>query len=122
VGFYESLRDGTVSKLITQYGQAVTLKVPSAGTFNAETGGFTAGAEASYTTVGVADAFFKSEKGGSNVKTKRLKVYLSPADLAVEPTTSHRIVVSGVEYDIVSVKPVAPGGIVVLYELDVVLP
>lgn len=122
MGFYESLRDGTVSKLITQYGQAMKLKVPSAGTFNATTGGFTAGAESSYATIGVTDNFLKAEKGGSNVKTKKQKVYLSPADIAVEPTTSHRIEVGGVEYDIVAVKPINPGGVTVLYELDVVQP
>ena len=46
-------------------------------------------------------------------------VYLSTAGLSVGPTLADRLVIGGVEHAIVDIAPLSPGGITVLWQLQV---
>ncbi|MGV1833943.1 hypothetical protein ACQZ6C_04215 [Rhizobium rhizogenes] len=46
-------------------------------------------------------------------------VYLSTAGLSIVPVLSDRLLIGGVEYAIVRIQPLAPGGTTVLWQLQV---
>ncbi len=119
MSFYEGLRDGVVKSLLTQYGMGMHLLVPSEGTFDPETGGLTGVTETAVAVTGVSGKYLKAQKSGTSIHNRSQYVYLSPSGMTVVPTASHRLRVSGLEYEIVSVEVVAPGGVTVLYQLEV---
>jgi hypothetical protein len=120
--FYEDKRDGVVKPLLARYGTAVQLIVPAAGTYTAETGSFTSGTEAVYTAKGLVGSFRKSRKSGEDVQSKNRYVYLDPSGLQVAPMPGNRLRVANVEYEITDVDTIEPGGVAVLYQLEVRLP
>lgn len=121
MGFYEDKRDGTVKNAMAKYGMAMTLVVPAEGTFNEQTGAVTAGTDKLYPVQGLNGNFKKSRKADITQAKSRF-VYLSASGLTIEPTPNHKLRVSGVDYEIVDVQPLTPGGVTVMYELQVLLP
>jgi hypothetical protein len=121
VGFYEDKRDGTVANAMAKYGMAMTLVVPAEGTYDPDTGAFTPGSDKTYAVRGLNGTYKKSRKGDITQAKSRF-VYLSASGLAVEPTPNHKLRVSGVDYEILDVEPLTPGGITVMYQLQVQQP
>lgn len=120
--FYEDKRDLTVKPLMAKYGTAMKLLVPSAGVYDSETGGLTTGSEASYSVQGLIGTYRKSRRSGEAIQAKAQFVYLSPAGLSVVPLPGHKLKISNVDYEIVDVETIAPGGTAVLYQVEVRLP
>ena len=120
--FYTDKRDGVVKNSLAKYGTAMKLVVPNAGIFNAETGGLTSGGESSYSVQGLVGNYRKSRRGQEAIQAKSQYVYLSPSGLNVTPMPGHKLKISTVEYEIVDVETVAPGGTAVLYQVEVRLP
>ena len=63
--------------------------------------------------------YTNSEIDGTRVLATDKKVYLSVAALSIGPTSSDQLVVGGISHAIIRVKPLAPSGTVVLWELQV---
>lgn len=122
MGFYEDKRDLTVKPLLTRYGTNMKLLVPGEGVYDPDTGGLTAGAEASHTVLGLFGAVRKARKGDDAIQLRSRYVYLSPSGMRVEPTPGHKIKYGDVEYEVLNVEVIAPGGVAVLYQLEVRLP
>ena len=120
--FYEDKRDKTVKPLLDRYGTAMQLIVPAAGTFTAATGAFTAGTPTTHTVQGLVGSYRKSRKSGEDIRTKTRYVYLSPSGMTVEPAPGHRLKVANIEYEVVTVEPISPAGVSVLYQLEVRMP
>lgn len=122
MGFYETKRDGTVKRALAKYGQTMKLVAPGAGAFNPVTGAFNPSADALYTVQGL----FNTQRKGRQVATvspqKDLSVYVGASGLSVEPSQTHKLRIGIVDYDIVNVEKIAPGGIAVMYLLQVRLP
>lgn len=59
------------------------------------------------------------EIDGTRVLATDKKAYLSVGALTIEPTLSDQLVVGGISHAIIRVKPLAPSGTVVLWELQV---
>ncbi|PRD42118.1 hypothetical protein C5748_18385 [Phyllobacterium phragmitis] len=56
---------------------------------------------------------------GTLIKATDKKIYMSSKGLAIEPTTTDKIVIGGASHTIVKVKPLNPAGLVVFYEAQV---
>jgi len=120
VGFYEDLRDGVVERNVSKYGMAMTLKVADANVHDPITGAVTLGTVKNYAVMGL---LYPQKKGqNKDVLTKTARAGLSPSGLTVVPTTSHRLVIGIQEFEIMGVHPLAPGGVTVWYDLDLVMP
>lgn len=58
-----------------------------------------------------------SKVDGTLIELADKMAYVSTAGLSIEPTTADKIVVSGKEYAIKNVKPLAPAGVTVYWEI-----
>ena len=63
--------------------------------------------------------YAKKDIDGTIIQQTDQMVYLSTAGLGVTPETTDQLVVQGVPATVVNVKPLAPAGTVVYYELQV---
>lgn len=120
--WYEAKRDGTVKNAMAKYGMAMTLVVPAEGTYTPETGAFTPGTDKLYVVQGLIGTARKSRRADTEVNAKTRSVYLSPSGMTVEPVPNHKLRISNVDYEVVDVEAIAPGGVTVLYQLQVRLP
>jgi hypothetical protein len=117
MGFYEEKRDGVTRRLLDKYGATVYLRVTSGEIFDAEAGEVTGGATKSYRAKALILSKQRDERRDVSVKNDDLTLFLGAYGLKTTPTTSDHIQLGGREYDIVAVKPVAPGGVNVAYEI-----
>jgi hypothetical protein len=103
-------------ELIAYFGQAATLKRPTVGgsAYNP-----TQGAPTSYDVIVAVLNYDDSEIDGSRVLATDKKVLMARGDLAIDPVTTDRLEIGGVEHWIIApIRTTAPAGIVVLYELQ----
>lgn len=63
--------------------------------------------------------YTKGEIDGTRILATDKKVYLAVRDLAVTPGLDDLLVVGGIPHSIIQVKPLAPAGTVVFWELQV---
>ena len=105
----------TADRLIASAGQAATLRRPtSTGTaFNP-----TPGAPVDYAVRVVVEAYRIREVDGTRIRADDLKVLMAKGSLAVEPLTTDRLLIGGVEHAIMDVRPTSPGGAVVMFEIQ----
>ena len=68
-------------------------------------------------TIVVTD-FKNREIDGTLVQAGDKKVIVSTSGLTIEPATGDKIAVGGFDHSIVSVKPINPGGLVIIYQLQ----
>jgi hypothetical protein len=112
----------TADRLIARFGQAGTLRRPTAtGTaYNP-----VAGDPGSHSCRFVVIEWAVGEVDGSRVLSTDMKVLLAKGSLTIDPAPSDKLVIGGVEHHIIGpdkgrgIKAVAPAGTVVFYELQV---
>ena len=110
-----------VLEQIAEAGQAVTIKVPTAGIYDADTDTRVPG-ETTLTGVGVL-LDYKLQQAGvreaaeSLVQVGDKKLLLATQGITVEPPPGARATVAGVTYRVLNTRAVAPAGVAVLYEL-----
>lgn len=105
----------TATRLIDRFGSAATLKRPnSSGPAYAPV----EGTPTSYAVTVVVDTYRNSEVDGTRVLATDKKVLMAKGALAIEPATSDTLVIGGVDHAIVEVRPLNPGGSVILYEVQ----
>ena len=105
----------TADRLLTRFGQAATLKRPtSSGPAYAPV----EGTPTSYAVTVVVQDFANREIDGTRILTGDKKVMVAKGSLAIEPATSDTLVIGGVDHAIVEVRPLNPGGSVILYEVQ----
>lgn len=125
--FYAEIRDDVADDLIRQFGRSLTLREEGSGAvFDGASGFVTApGTPTDYPVTGLFTKFRQDEVDGTSVKQDDLKVLLSAQNrttevaLAVVPSTEMILLDDATEYAIVSVKPLRPGNIDVVYTLQV---
>jgi len=122
MGFYEDKRDLTVKPMLEKYGAAMQLLVPAVGGHDPETGGYTPGTETVHTVQGLVGTYRKRSRSGDAIQSRNQYVYISPSGMTVAPMPGHKLKVDGVEYEIVDVETISPGGTAVLYQVEVRLP
>lgn len=103
----------SADRLIASAGQAATLRVPkSTGTAYAPV----EAAPDDYPITVVVDRYTSREVDGTRIRSDDLKVMIAKASLPVEPTTNDQLLIGGVGYAIIDVRPTNPGGMVIMYE------
>ena len=114
---YASVR-ALADELIEEFGQAATLTRPTDG--GGDPWNPTLGATGTYevSIVPLDASFF--DRPGSLIEAGRDTVLVSAEGLAVVPSRSDRLTYRGGSHEITDVRPLDPGGVAVLFELDVV--
>ncbi len=120
---YVDLRDNTVAPLMEDFGFDMTLESSREPTIDPNTGAITAAAVVVSTTVtGIFRFFSKDEVTRFDILSGDLQVLIGAKKLNVAgivPDTTMQLVAQGVKYSIVRVTPTQPGGIAVLYRLQI---
>lgn len=121
--FYTDLRDNTVDPLMTEFGFDMTLESDREPTIDPDTGAITAAATVVSTTVtGIFRFFSQDEINGEDVLSGDLQALIGAKevnDAGIVPDTTMQLVAKGITYSVVRVTPTQPGGIAVLYRLQI---
>lgn len=114
--FYSSTT-ATAAKLLLKFGQSITLTFETGGTIDPATGVVTTAKTVTTVTGNGAPIKFKNrEVDGTVVKSSDVKLILE--SVSPPPTQDWRATIKGVEYRVMEVDPVSPGGIDVIYILQ----
>lgn len=120
---YADLRDNTVEPLLADFGFDMTLQSSREPTIDPDTGAITAVATVISTTVtGIFRFFSQDELTREDVLSNDLQVLISAKDAndaGIVPDTTMQLVAKGVTYSVVRVTPTEPGGVAVLYRLQI---
>lgn len=103
-------------RLIARFGQAGAVRrsgAPSGDPWNPVPGEPT-----DHTCTLVVLDYTSMEIDGTLIRATDRKVLVAAGGLAVEPSAADRIVIAGTALEIVRVAPLAPGGTVVLHEIQ----
>jgi hypothetical protein len=119
--FYIKLQS-TALRLITDKGKTFVLRVTSGGTFNPATNAITGQTVTDHNIKAVSVNKTKDDRqlqyAGIDPVKNYIKVLLVAAkDLAVIPTTSDIIFDGSKQYKIISVNPLQPADIILVYEI-----
>lgn len=115
--FYSEMAE-VADDIITEFGQAVTLKVSSGTTYDPETGASTV-TYADQTGQGCVIEFDKKLIDGTKVRIGDKVVLLSPSGIT-EPKDGDQLVIGSDTWQVVPpVIVTAPAGVAVLYEVQV---
>ena len=121
--FYTDLRDDTVAPLMEEFGFDMTLESSREPTIDPNTGVITAAATVVNTIVtGIFRFFSQDEIIRMDILSGDLQCLIGAKVLneaGIEPDTTMQIVAKGIKYSIVRVTPTQPGGIAVLYRLQI---
>lgn len=121
--FYTDLRDGSVRDVLEQFGFDMTLESDREPTIDPDTGAITAAAVVVSTTVnGIFRFFSQDEVDGKNILSGDIQALIGGKetnDANIVPDTTMKLIAKDVKYNVVRVTPTEPGGIAVLYRLQI---
>ena len=121
--FYIAKRDITAHNMLVKKGFDMTLISQTDDVIDSDTGAITTpGTITNTVTKGLMRFFSQDEVDEVAIKSGDLQVLLSAKDLAeagIVPDTDMRMLVKGITYFVVRNTPTSPGGIDVLYRLQV---
>lgn len=121
--FYTDLRDGVVAKVLKDKGFDMTLESSREPTIDPNTGAITAAAVVVSTIVnGIFRFFSQDEIDGQNILSGDLQALIGGKELSIAslvPDTTMQLVAKGTTYTVVRVTPTTPGGIDVMYRLQI---
>lgn len=103
-------------ELIGEFGQGGLLVRPGTSTGSAHNPA--PGAPTDYPAIIVVLGYSVREIDGSRILATDKKVLLAKKGLSVEPATADKLVIGGVAHSIVSIEPLSPGGVIVLWTLQ----
>lgn len=106
---------------IKDNGAAVVLQYAAPGEVDGGTGTVTPGATVTVNTYGLVSEYTTREIDGSNIMRGDVKLRCSAEDLAKAkqaPTAGWTATLGGVKYRVMHASPVQPGGIAVMWKLQ----
>lgn len=103
--------------LINDFGQDITLTTVTAGTFNPATGATTGDSETTATVKAVVTDYRDFQIDGGAIQRGDKQVILSGSVAA--PDTNDMFTINSLEYMIVNINTISPGGTDVLYKIQV---
>lgn len=104
-------------KALKKAGQAMTLTRVSPGVYDPSTGSVVS-TGATYTGFGVALNYSSRDVDGTLILQADQRVYLDPL-IGATPQPGDALTVGGEVFTVVNSKPLAPGGVVVLHDIQV---
>ena len=120
--FYIDKRDNSAHNQISKRGFLMTLVSEAADLFDDDTGIKTPGTVTNTSITGLFRFFSQDEIDGTNIISGDAQVLVSGKELAVVsivPDTTMRLIAKGVTYNVVRDTPTTPGGIDVMYRLQI---
>jgi len=121
--FYTELRDGTVDPLMEQFGFAMVLRSSREPTIDPNTGAITAAAVNVDTPVnGLFRFYSQDEIDGMNIQANDVQCLIGGTEVnaaGITPDTEMQVIAQGVTYNVVRITPTQPGGVAVLYRLQI---
>lgn len=121
--FYTDLRDNTVDPVLNQFGFSMTIKSSRAPVLDPNTGAeVTPGAGVETAVVGIFRFYSQDEINGRDILASDIQCLVGGLELntaGVIPDTSMQLIAKGDTYNIVRVTPTQPGGVSVLYRLQI---
>lgn len=118
-GFYEQIRTGTAYPLIKEYGAPVLLKSLDVGALNPVSGVKEQLGSFEYPGYAIAEDYTLKEIDGSSILRGDQKLTAIFDDPSAIPRPGFTILRNGVVWEIKDVKPLAPGGEIILYMIQV---
>lgn len=115
MSFYSALAADALA-LLEEFGQAVTLTRRTAGAYNPGSGAATVTETAQSGTGAVFD-YDARRIDGTQVLFGDKQLILAAVGITA-PQVGDEVTVGGVEYAITAIKPLAPAGTVVIYEIN----
>lgn len=116
--FYKGVQD-FAGDLLAQFGQTMTLRRVVDGAYDPATGRKTQ-TTSEHSVIGAVFDIEDARVNGTTVLRGDKNATITPRGLAFTPVANaDQLVIQGERHQIVSVKPLAPGGVVVTYELQV---
>lgn len=115
VAFNYARTCATAERLIDRFGQTGALRrmVSNDDPFNPVL------TPVDYACTFVVLDYAKKDIDGTLILQTDQMVYLSTQGLTIEPNVTDKVVVGGVVFTIINVKPLSPAGVVVFYEMQV---
>ena len=125
--FYEDLRDNTVAPLLSSasgaFGFDMILRSQREPVIDPDTGAITSPAGNLDTPVtGLFRFYSQDEINGKDILSEDVQALLSAKeinDAGVDPDTAMQLIAKGVTYNVVRNTPTQPGGIAMLYRLQI---
>lgn len=121
--FYTDLRDNTVDPLMKEFGFLMSLKSSREPVIDPDTGIITTASTDILTPVtGIFRFYSQDEINNQDVFANDIQCLVGGTEFdtaGIIPTTSMQLVAQGVTYNIVRVTPTQPGGVSVLYRLQI---
>jgi hypothetical protein len=115
--FYTELR-ATANDLLLEFGRAMTISDEAAGTYQPGTG-IAPKAPASFACTGAMFDYDGLEFDGSAVIRGDRRIYISAESITKAPKVGMRVTVGAELWHVVNTKTIDPGGIDVLYDVQV---
>ena len=116
MAFDYSKSAATADKILTKFGQDITITRRTAGTYNTSTGTATV-TETTQTGTGAIFDWANRNIDGILIKTGDRRLLLSAVGLTA-PVVNDTVTVGTTVFTIVQVSPFSPAGTVVMYELN----
>jgi hypothetical protein len=121
--FYTDLRDLTVDPLMDQFGFAMVLRSSREPTIDPDTGAVISGSTHVDTPVtGLFRFYSQDELTSKDILANDIQCLIGGAEVAavgIEPDTTMQVIAKGSTYNVVRVTPTQPGGVSVLYRLQI---
>lgn len=114
--FYKNLRDKTALKLLSSKGQKMTLRSTVEGAYDLDTSTKSI-SQVDYTVIGIITQIDESIAQGLQTDSTTRMAIISASGLSIVPSQKDRMIVKGLEYKILRVIPIDPGGIQVCYKI-----
>ncbi len=106
----------STDRILTKFGQEVTITRRTAGTYDTSTG-VSAVTETTQSGIGAIFDWQNRDVDGTTIKTGDRRLLLSAVDITA-PVVNDTVTVGSVVFTVMQVKPLAPSGTVVLYEIN----
>lgn len=123
MSFYEGQRDNVAGSLISSFGLSVIVQEKTGEVFDGVTGAITTPATlVNHATTGVYTKLKRSYWDKTLVHTDDRHLIVSAADFALEtpvfvPAVDHQLIIDSEAFSIIQIRPLDPGGVVVLYNM-----
>ena len=126
--FYTDLRDNPVLPLLVKLGFPMVIRSSRQPVIDPDTGAITTAATTVDTTVNGIFRFFsqdeitKALQVGQTINANDIQALIDASNLntaGIDPDTSMQLIAKGTTYTVVRVTPTQPGGVSVLYRLQI---
>lgn len=117
MSFYTRIRDNVAAPAIRKYGQAATLVVRGEEFFDSTTGEVLYTQSTDDAGYALIEEYSIPQIDGTNIRIGDRKALC--VDVAEPKPGVDKLKIGTIEYAIISVKPLAPGGVAVYYEVQI---